>query len=127
MRDGAALAVLAVLVVGAGIGLAVTTTDLPADRSPDATFDVRESGEDAVVVEHVGGDTLSADAVRLLVYEDRRFLPDRTVHASTWGEAGRVRPGDRRRLQDRRFATGQRLVVRWYGEAGQANLAEARL
>lgn len=127
MRDGVAVAVLAVAVVGAAGWVGVATTDLPAGQAPNASFEVSDLENGTVVVEHVGGEPLSADSLRLLVYEDRRVLPDRTVHASAWDEHGHVRPGDRRRLADRRFEPDQRLVVRWFGEPGQTNLAEARL
>ncbi len=127
MRDGVAIVVLAVAVVGVAGWLGMATTDLPADRAPNASFTVSELDDGSVVVEHAAGEPIEADSVRLLVYEDRRVLPDRTVHASTWGEDGPVRPGDRRRLADRRFEPGQRLVVRWFGEGGQTNLAESRL
>jgi hypothetical protein len=127
VRDGVALAVLAVAVAGADVWVGVTTTDLPPSAAPNATFDVSAPDDGTVVVEHAGGEPVPADAVRLLVYDERRLLPDRTVHASTWADAGRIRPGDRRRLEDPRFEPGQRVVVRWFGPDGQATLTGARL
>ena len=125
MRDGVAVAVLLGAVLAGGAYLGTATMDLPTDAAPNATFAVGELDGETVVVEHAGGEPLEPGSVRLLVYEDRRWLPDRTVHASNW--EGRVGPGDRRRLEDRRFEPGQRLVVRWFGEDGQANLEEARI
>lgn len=127
MRDGVAVAVLAVAVVGAAAWFGTATMEAPPGQTPNASFAVSELDDDTLVVEHADGVPVSADSLRLLVYEDRRVLPDRTVHASRWGENGTVRPGDARRLRDRRFEPGQRLVVRWYGEDRQATLAERRL
>lgn len=127
MRDGVALVVLAVAAVAATAWFGMMATDLRADRVPNASFDVNHFENGTVVVEHAGGEPLDADSVRLLVYEDRRVLPDRTVHGSHWDETGTVRPGDRRRLEDRRIEAGHRLVVRWFGVDGQAKLAEVRL
>jgi len=127
MRDGLAVAVLALAVVGAAAWFGMATTEVPAGQTPNASFTVTDLENDTLVVEHAAGDAVAADTLRVLVYEDRRVLPDRTVHASDWGRNGSVRPGDTRRLRDRRFESGQRLVVRWYGEAGQATLSERRI
>ncbi|WP_254839816.1 type IV pilin N-terminal domain-containing protein [Natronomonas marina] len=126
MRDGVAVAVLAVAFLGVGVWFATTTTDLPSEAAPNATFSVNDLDDGTVAVEHAGGEPLDGDAVRVLVYEDR-LLPDRTVHASTWAENGTVGPGDRLRIEDPRIESGHRVVVRWFGENGQANLAETRL
>ena len=124
MRDGVAVAVFVVALVGSVAGFGAVTSQLSAESAPDADFAVSSLDDGRVVVEHVGGEPLEA-TVRVLVYEERRFLPDRTVHASDWN--GTIRPGERLRLEDQRFEPGQRLVVRWYGGDGQANLASARL
>ncbi|PSQ17696.1 hypothetical protein BRD02_03005 [Halobacteriales archaeon QS_8_69_73] len=124
MRDGVAAVVFVVALVGSVAGFGAVTSQLSADSTPDADFAVSSLDDGRVVVEHVGGEPLEA-TVRIIVYEERRFLPDRTVHASGWN--GTVRPGKRLRLEDQRFEPGQRLVIRWYGGDGQANLASARL
>jgi hypothetical protein len=124
VRDGVAAVVFVVALVGSVAGFGAVTSQLSADSTPDADFAVSSLDDGRVIVEHVGGEPLEA-TVRVLVYEERRFLPDRTVHASDWN--GTVRPGERLRLEDPRFEPGQRLVVRWYGGDGQANLASARL
>ncbi len=124
MRDGVAAVVLVVALVGSVAGFGVVTSELSAETTPEATFAVSDLDDGRVVVEHAGGEPLAA-TVRILVYDERRVLPDRTVHASNWN--GTIRPGERRRLADPRFEPGQRLVVRWYGGDGQANLASARL
>ena len=124
MRDGVAAVVFVVALVGSVAGFGAVTSQLSADSTPDADFAVSSLDDGRVIVEHVGGEPLEA-TVRVLVYEERRFLPDRTVHASDWN--GTVRPGERLRLEDPRFEPGQRLVVRWYGGDGQANLVSARL
>jgi hypothetical protein len=124
VRDGVAAVVFVVALVGSVAGFGAVTSQLSADSTPDADFAVSSLDDGRVIVEHIGGEPLEA-TVRVLVYEERRFLPDRTVHASDWN--GTVRPGERLRLEDPRFEPGQRLVVRWYGGDGQANLASARL
>ena len=124
MRDGVAAVVLVVALVGSVVGFGVVTSQLSAESTPEADFAVSGLDDGRVVVEHAGGESLEA-TVRVLVYEERRFLPDRTVHASDWNET--VRPGERLRLEDPRFEPNQRLVVRWYGGDGQANLASARI
>ena len=126
MRDRTAAAVLLFLAVVALAGGQLLPADLAADEAPDATFAVDGDAE-GLVVEHAGGEPLESGTVRVLVYEERRLLPDRTVHGSTWDAGADVGPGDRLVLEDPRFAPGQRLVVRWYGEGGRANLHEARL
>ena len=128
MRDRTALAVLLAALVLAVAGWQVASTELAADDPPDATFSV--SGDAAggeLVVEHDGGPALAPGSVRVLVYEERRVLPDRTVHGSTWDDGAAIGPGDRLVLEDPRFEPGQRLVVRWYGDGGQATLSETRL
>ena len=128
MRDRTAAAVLILLAVAALAGWQVLTADLAADGAPNATFTVEGDPADGeLVVAHGGGEVLASGSVRVLVYEERPLLPDRTVHGSTWEAAGGVGPGDRLVLEDRRFAPGQRLVVRWFGESGRSNLQEARL
>lgn len=128
MRDRTAGAVLLVLAVAALAGWGSLTADLDAGAAANATFTVEGDAADGeLVVAHDGGEPLASGSVRVLVYEERPLLPDRTVHGSTWEADGGVGPGDRLVLEDRRFASGQRLVVRWYGEAGQANHHEARL
>lgn len=126
MRDGVAVAVLAVALLGAGGWFAATTTDVPRDAAPNATFSVSDLDGQTVVVEHAGGEPVAGESIRVLVYEER-LLPDRTVHASTWKDNGTVRPGERLRLEDPRLEPGHRLVVRWFGEKGETNLASARL
>jgi len=125
VRDGAAVAVLAVALLAGGVYLGAATTDLSAAAAPNATFVVSDLDGETAVVEHAGGEPVETGSVRLLVYDDRSGVPDRTVHASNCD--GTVRPGDRRRLEDRRFDPDQRLVVRWFGEGGRTNLEEARI
>ena len=124
MRDGVAAAVLVAALVGSVAGFGIVTSQLSVESAPAADFAVSDLDDGQVVVEHTGGRSLDA-TVRVLVYEERWFLPDRTVHASNWN--GTVRPGERLRLEDPRFEPGQRLVVRWYDGDGQANLASARI
>ena len=126
MRDRTAAAVLLLLAVVVLAGGQLLTADLAAEAAPNATFTV-DGDADGLVVEHAGGEPLESGTVRVLVYEERRLLPDRTVHGTTWDAGTAVESGDRLVLEDPRFAPGQRLVVRWYGEGGQANLHEARL
>ena len=125
MRDGVALAVLAVAALGTAAGLGYVTTDLPSRAAPDASFEATGLENGSVTVEHAGGEPV--EGLRVLVYEDRRFLPDRTVHATAWGVESPVRPGEKIELEDPRFESGQRLVVRWFGDDGQANLFEQRI
>ena len=125
MRDGVALAVLAVVALGTAAGLGYVTTDLPPGVAPDASFEATGLENGTVTVEHAGGEPV--EGLRVLVYEDRRFLPDRTVHATAWGVESPVRPGEEIELEDPRFEPGQRLVVRWFGDDGQANLSEQRI
>ena len=125
MRDGVAVAVLLGAVLAGGVYLGTATTDLPTDAAPNATFAVGELDGETVVVEHAGGEPV--EGLRVLVYEDRRVLPDRTVHATAWGVESPVRPGEEVELEDPRFESGQRLVVRWFGDDGQANLSEQRI
>ena len=122
MRDGVALAVLTVAALGTAAGLGYVTTDLPSRAAPDASFEATDLENGTVTVEHAGGKPV--EGLRVLVYEDRRFLPDRTVHATAWGVESPVRPGEKIELEDPRFESGQRLVVRWFGDDGQANLFE---
>jgi hypothetical protein len=127
VRDRTAIAVVLLgLAVAAG-GAYVLTTDLPEEAAPDADFEV--SGDPAageLVVEHAGGTSVSSGSLRILVYEDRPLVPDRAVHGTVWeAETGLVRPGDRIELEDRRFESGQRVAIRWFGDAGQATLDEA--
>lgn len=128
MRDRTAIVVVLFgLAVAAG-GIHVLTTDLPDGAAPDASFEV--SGDPAageLAVEHAGGTSVSSGSLRILVYEDRPIVPDRAVHGTIWEtETGLVRPGDRIDLEDRRFESGQRVAIRWFGDAGQATLDESR-
>lgn len=117
-----------VLAVAAGLWLLPTFLQAPPAAVPDATFEVSsDPAEDRLVVEHAGGDRFESGTLAVLVYEDRPVVPDRTVHRTTWRTNGTIRPGDRLTLTDRRFEPGQRVVVRWFGEAGQANLHRAEL
>jgi len=127
VRDRTALAVLFVALAAAGGGVWVLTAELPAAETPDANFVVEGDPEaGALAVEHTGGETLESGSLRVLVYEDRPIVPDRTVHGTIWDtETGVIQPGDRVELEDRRFTPGQRVVVRWFGDDGQANLHEA--
>jgi hypothetical protein len=129
VRDRTAIAAFLLALSIAGIGLSVSTSDLPAERTPDATFEIDgDPAASELAVEHAGGESLSSGSLRILVYEDRPVVPDRPVHGSVWEtETGWIQPGDRIELGDRRFESGQRVVVRWFGEQGQANLAEASI
>ena len=80
MRDGVALAVLAVAALGTAAGLGHVATDLPSGAAPNATFEATGLESGTVTVEHAGGEPV--EGLRVLVYEDRRVLPDRTVHAT---------------------------------------------
>ena len=129
MRDRTAIAVLFIALAAAGGGFWALTAELPASEAPNANFTV-DGDPDAgtLTVEHAGGETLESGSVRVLVYEDRPIVPDRTVHGTIWEtDTGVVQPGDRVELEDRRFAPDQRLVVRWFGDDGQANLHETEL
>lgn len=121
-----AFAVALVVVGGVTVGGLLISVDGPPDEVPDTTFDVSGSPDDGrLIVEHGGGDTLESGTIRVLVYEDRSLLPDRTIHGSTWEVEGPyIQPGDRIVLEDPRFESGQRLVVRWFGPDGQANVHE---
>jgi hypothetical protein len=125
VRDGVALAVLVVVALGTAAGLGYVTTDLPPGAAPDASFEATGLENGTVTVEHAGGEPV--EGLRVLVYEDRRFLPDRTVHATAWGVESPVRPGEEIELEDPRFESDQRLVVRWFGNDGQANLSEQHI
>ena len=125
MRDGVALVALVVVALGTAAGLGHVTTDLPPGAAPDASFEATGLENGTVTVKHVSSEPV--EGLRVLVYEDRRFLPDRTVHAAAWGVETPVRPGERLKLEDPHFESGQRLVVRWFGGDGRANLAEERL
>jgi hypothetical protein len=126
VRDRTAVSLIAVLVVAAAGGFYVFTADLAPAETPDATFDVdTDFGTDTVVVEHTGGESLASGSVRVLVFERRPVVPDRPVHGTVWEASGPlIQPGARLELEDQRFEPGQTLVVRWYGEDGQGNLAE---
>ena len=127
MRDRTAIAALLILFSIAGIGLSASASDLPAERAPDTTFEIEgDPAAGELAVEHAGGESLSSGSLRILVYGDRPIVPDRPVHGSVWEtETGLIQPGNRIELEDRRFESGQRVVVRWFGEEGQANLATA--
>ena len=125
MRDAVAVVVIAVAALGVVVGLGYVTADLPAEDAPEASFEASDLENGTVAVEHVGSEPV--EGLRILIYEDRRFLPDRTVHAAAWGVETPVRPGERLKLEDPHFESGQRLVVRWFGGDGRTNLAEERL
>lgn len=129
MRDRSALVVLVVVATLLAGGYHLVVADLPPEAAPDATFEVSgdaDGGE--LVVEHVDGEAVASGSVTVLVYEDRRYLPDRTVHGTVWEvDAEAIGPGDRIVLEDPRFERGQRLVVRWFGDEGRANLHETRI
>ncbi len=126
MRDRTAAAVLLIAGLAVVFGFFVLTSDVPSEDAPNASFAIESdaaSGE--LVVEHAGGDSLQSGSLRVLVYEDRPIIPDRTVHGTVWEtNSGTIRPGDRIELEDQRFESGQRVVVRWFGDGGQANLYE---
>ena len=126
MRDRTAFAFLLIVLLAAAGGLWALTSDLPSEDVPNATFEI--SGDvdaDELVVEHVDGDSFESESLRILVYEDRPIVPDRTVHGTIWEtETGVIQPGDRIELDDPRFESGQRVVIRWFGDGGQANVYE---
>lgn len=129
MRDSTAIAVLFVgLIVAAG-GSWILTAELSADDPPDATFEVAgDAAAGELTVEHAGGDAVATESLRILVYEDRPIVPNRTVHATIWEtETGLIQPDDRIELDDPRFEDGQRLVVRWFGDDGQASIYETSI
>ncbi|MFT4883020.1 MAG: hypothetical protein ACI8U4_000518 [Natronomonas sp.] len=128
MRRAPAVALLFVAVVAFGLWLLPAFLQAPPEAVPDASFEVDgDPADDRLVVEYVDGDTFESGELAVIVYEDRPVVPDRTVHRTTWETNTTVRPGDRLELDDPRFEPGQRVVVRWFGEAGQANLHEADL
>ncbi|MDR9382139.1 MAG: type IV pilin N-terminal domain-containing protein [Natronomonas sp.] len=129
MRDSAAVAVLLVAVAAAVGGLWFVTADLPDAETPNATFEVTgDASAGELTVEHAGGDSVASESLRILVYEDRPIVPDRTVHGTIWGtDTGMIQPGDRIALEDRRFDDRQRLVVRWFGDGGQATIYETTI
>jgi hypothetical protein len=126
VRVAAAVALVALAV--AAVGSFVPPAPSP-EETPDATFEIDgDPGADELVVEHAGGASVESGSLRVLVYEDRPVVPDRTVHGSVWeSDTGYLQPGARIELSDPRFEPGQRVVVRWFGDAGQANLHEATL
>jgi len=127
VRDRTAVAVLLFVLAAVAVGFLFSTSDLPAEQAPDATFEIGgDTAADELVVEHAGGESLPSGSIRILVYEDRPVIPDRTVHGTVWEtETDLIQPGDRIELEDPRFEPGQRVVVRWFGDDGQANLHEA--
>ncbi|WP_336134894.1 hypothetical protein [Natronomonas amylolytica] len=128
MRRASAVALVLIAVVAAGLWLLPAFLRAPPEAVPDASFDVSsDPAEDSLVVEYADGDAFESGELAVIVYEDRPVVPDRTVHRTTWETNTTVRPGDRLELDDPRFEAGQRVVVRWFGEAGQANLYESRL
>lgn len=126
MRDRTAVAALLILLAVVAVGFYVSTSDLPAESAPDATFQIEsDPATDELAVEHAGGPSLESGSLRILVYEDRPIVPDRPVHGTLWEtETEFIQPGNRIELEDPRFEPGQRVVVRWFGDAGQANLHE---
>jgi hypothetical protein len=131
VRDSTAVAVVLVAVLAVVTGVWFVTTELSADDPPDATFEVTgDASAGELTVEHGGGDSVATGSLRILVYEDRPIVPDRTVHGTIWEtgtETGLIHPGDRIELEDPRFEPGQRLVVRWFGDDGQAPIHETRI
>jgi hypothetical protein len=128
MRRVPAVALLFVIAAVVGLWLLPAFLQAPPEAVPNASFDVRsDPAENSLVVEHGGGEAFESGALAVLVYKDRPVVPDRTVHRTTWETNTTVRPGDRLELEDPRFEPGQRVVVRWFGEAGQANLHETVL
>jgi len=129
MRDRIAFAFLLFVLLAAAGGIWLLTDDLPDEDVPDATFEVSgdvESGE--LIVEHADGESFESESLRVLVYEDRPVIPDRTVHGTIWEtETGVIQPGDRIELDDPRFESGQRVVIRWFGDGGQANVYETTI
>jgi hypothetical protein len=129
VRDSTAIAAVLVAVAAVVTGLWFVTAELSADDPPDATFEVTgDAAAGELTVEHAGGDSVASESLRILVYEDRPIAPDRPVHGTIWvTETGLIRPDDRIALEDRRFEPGQRLVVRWFGDDGQASIYETRI
>ena len=129
MRDRIAFAFLLFVLLAAAGGIWLLTDDLPDENVPDATFEVAgdaESGE--LIVEHADGESFESESLRVLVYEDRPVIPDRTVHGTIWEtETGVIQPGDRIELDDPRFESGQRVVIRWFGDGGQANVYDTTI
>lgn len=128
MRDRTAGTILIGVLVLCVAAWYVMPSELSDDAVPNATFTVDgEIGGD-VFVEHAGGGSFESGSIRVLVYENRPVIPDRTVHGTTWRQNdSRIWPGDRLVLTDPRFEAGQRVVVRWYGDDGQAVLHETWL
>jgi hypothetical protein len=117
-----------VAVVAVGLWLLPTLLQAPPESVPETSFEVSgDPAEDRLVVEYVDGDAFESGELAVIVYEDRPIVPDRTVHRTTWETNTTIRPGDRLELDDPRFEAGQRVVIRWFGDAGQANLHEADL
>lgn len=129
MRDRTAIAIIFLGVLAAAGGIWFLTGDVPAEETPNVSFEITsDASEDELVVEHVGGDSLESESLRILVYEDRPIVPDRPVHGTVWEtDSGTIQAGDRIELDDPRFEAGQRVVVRWFGDAGQANVYETRI
>ncbi|MEF8807903.1 hypothetical protein [Natronomonas sp.] len=128
MRRAPAVALVLVAVVAVGLWLLPTLLQAPPEAVPDASFEVSgDPAEDRLVVEYVDGDAFESGELAVIVYEDRPVVPDRTVHRTTWETNTTIRPGDRLELDDPRFEAGQRVVIRWFGDAGQANLHETDL
>ncbi|TKR25189.1 type IV pilin [Natronomonas salsuginis] len=129
MRDSTAIAAVLVAVAAVVTGLWFVTAELSADDPPDAMFEVMgDASAGELTVQHVGGDSVGSESLRILVYEDRPIVPDRTVHGTIWEtETGLIRPDNRITLEDRRFEPGQRLVVRWFGDDGQESIYETTI
>ncbi|WP_181691461.1 type IV pilin N-terminal domain-containing protein [Natronomonas sp. LN261] len=88
MRDRTAVAALLIgLAAAAGGGWFFVAT-LSTDAVPEADFEVTADAEaNELTVEHAGGETITSGSLRILVYEDRPAVPDRTVQ----GRSGRPR------------------------------------
>lgn len=129
MRDRTAAAILLALLAVVAVGFVVSTDDLPRGAAPDAAFDIEgDATAGELAVEHAGGESVASGSLRILVYEDRPIIPDRTVHGTLWEtETGVIQPGNRLELEDPRIEPGQRVVVRWFGDDGQANLHESTI
>lgn len=129
MRDRTALAALLFAAALVAVGFSLSTSELPASATPDASFEIEsDASAGELAVEHAGGESLPSGSIRVLVYEDRPIVPDRTVHGTLWEtDSELILPGDRLELEDPRFAPGQRVVVRWFGDDGQANLRESTI
>jgi hypothetical protein len=128
MRRAPAVALLLVAAAAVGLWLLPAVLQAPPEAVPNASFEVSgDSAADRLVVEHAGGEAFDSGQLAIIVYADRPVVPDRTIHRTTWETNTTVRPGDRLELEDPRFEPGQRVVVRWFGEAGQANLHETAL